>query len=440
MVPAMFRSGLTFFAVLALPALAQMAPMENNVLFVKLKPGHRLPRELNLTHKKRLFGGLYQLKTGDLESTQAQLATSSAVEWVDQSYLGTRVLPRATKQQKEARGSVRLGVNDPKSSVQWALGASEQNGVSYARAQTITPNWAPTPVLVGVLDTGVDYRHEDLRENVWRNPGEIPGNGVDDDDNGFVDDLHGIDLIGNDSDPNASSFHGTHVAGIIAAQANNGRGVVGATPHARILPVRMVPDETNEADSDVIAAMLYAAKNGAKIINCSFGKNRQSKAVEETITHLGEEYGVLVVAAAGNDSNGPSSWYNLDRRPQYPVSFRSPNLLTVTATAPLGNLASFSNIGANTVDVAAPGDQILSTMPRNDYGYCNGTSMATPLVAGIAAHVLAYYPKLTPVELKDVITGSASPVAALKGRTKTGGRADLAQALEYASQHFPEAH
>ena len=195
-------------------------------------------------------------------------------------------------------------------------------------------------IIVAVVDTGVDYNHEDLP--MWINEGEIAGNGIDDDNNGYIDDIYGINTLVRDADGNATMNimdthnHGTHVSGSIAAIQNNNTRLLGLHQmQKKIMALRTVPNRSDETDVDVTEAFIYAAKNGAKIINCSFGKshNERGMMVRDAINHIGEEYGALVVAAAGN------SMRNIDMYPAYPASFDSENLLVVASTSSSGNFS-----------------------------------------------------------------------------------------------------
>ena len=269
---------------------------------------------------------------------------------------------------------------------------------------------------------------------MWTNPGEIAGNGIDDDGNGYIDDIHGINTLVRDSNGNATMdmmdghSHGTHVSGSIGAQQNNGIGVAGIASNVRIMGIRTVPNSSDELDVDVVEAFIYAAKNGAKIINCSFGKarNEGGMAVSDAIEFIGKNYGTLVVAAAGNDSS------NIDRRATYPATFQNENLLVVASTSSRGGMSYFSNYGVKNVDVAAPGSGIYSTVPGNRYSSMSGTSMASPNTAGLAAEVLSHFPELTPVELKKVLMDSVTKVSKFTSKVMSGGRIDLEKALNLA--------
>jgi hypothetical protein len=253
-------------------------------------------------------------------------------------------------------------------------------------------------VVVAVVDSGVDYNHSDLSGNIWVNSGEIADNGVDDDGNGFVDDVRGWDFFDGDNDPMDSDVHGTHIAGTIAAE-NNGFGVTGVAYNATIMPVRVI-DSEGGTSSDIAAGIRYAADNGANVINLSLGGNFTSAEEEEAIRYASDS-GVVVVMAAGNE--GAS-------QPVYPARYATDWGIAVGAVDSNKTLANFSNrAGATVLDyVVAPGVDILSTTPGNSYQSFDGTSMAAPHVAGVAALVLSANPNLTPAEVESLLTQTAN--------------------------------
>jgi uncharacterized protein YjdB len=278
-------------------------------------------------------------------------------------------------------------------------------------------------VVIAVIDSGVDYNHEDLRDNMWTNPGEIPNNGLDDDGNGFVDDYRGWDFANNDNDPMDDHFHGTHVAGTIAAVGNNGIGVTGVNWKAKIMPLKFLGGDGSGSLQAAIGAIEYAAKMGARVSNNSWGGGPFSQALRDAIVNA-ENQGHLFVAAAGNDGA------NNDFQPSYPATYNVPNIISVAATDNRDNLASFSNYGASTVHLGAPGVNIFSTTPGNSYRLLSGTSMATPHVTGVAGLLFAANPALTYQEVKAAILDNVDPVASLNGRTITKGRLNAFKALD----------
>ncbi|NOZ53313.1 MAG: S8 family serine peptidase, partial [Gammaproteobacteria bacterium] len=277
-------------------------------------------------------------------------------------------------------------------------------------------------VIIGVIDTGVDYTHEDLKDNMWTNPGEIPGNGIDDDGNGYVDDVHGYDFVNDDGDPMDDHGHGTHVAGTIAGVGDNNIGVVGVNWNAKIAGIKFLPAVGSGSTAGAINSIIYANNNGIKITNNSWGGGHFSQALLDAINAGG-----LFVAAAGNART------NTDNVSFYPAAYISDNIISVAATDHNDALASFSNYGLTSVDLAAPGVRILSTVPYGSCPLCNssgyewlqGTSMAAPHVAGAAALMQSVIPQSTTAQLKTWIMDSVDPVAALNGRVVTGGRLNI---------------
>jgi hypothetical protein len=256
-------------------------------------------------------------------------------------------------------------------------------------------------VVVAVVDSGIDAEHPDLAPRLWRNPFEIPQNGIDDDGNGFVDDEVGWNFEGEDADPLDAYGHGTHVAGIIAAQTHNGQGIAGVSPRALLMAVR-VGDVTGLEAFATARGIVYAVDNGARIINASWGCYCEQQVVADAVRYALTS-GVLFVAAAGNDGTS---------NPHYPAY--QEGALAVAATDGRDRRAEFnppysSNFG-DWIDLCAPGARIMSCLPRNTYALKGGTSMATPMVSGIAALVYALDPGITLVEMRRRLISTAVPV------------------------------
>ncbi len=268
-------------------------------------------------------------------------------------------------------------------------------------------------VLVAVLDSGVQLSHPDLAESLWRNDGETPANGIDDDRNGYVDDVHGANikaLNGNVEDDNG---HGTHVAGILAAQAGNGVGGSGIAPGARIMSVKVL-DANRAGDSSQLAkGIRYAIGEGAKILNVSINGNGTSPDLDDALNYASQQ-GATVVASAGNQAR------DIDLIPSYPASSAEPSVLTVTAIETTGSLLSIANRGLRSVDLAAPGGSILSTARSSGYELREGTSMAAPFVAGALALLAAARPDLPQSELRSAIVQSAPRPRLLAGLLGSG--------------------
>ncbi len=282
---------------------------------------------------------------------------------------------------------------------------------------------------VAVIDSGVDLAHPDLAANAWRNPGESgagrESNGLDDDLNGRVDDWRGWDFVAGDSDPADENGHGTHVAGTIAALRGNGIGVAGVADGSRLMALRVLNAQGTGSVAGVIQAYGYAAQAAAKVVNLSLGSSTSSRAESDAIAAHPE---MLFVAAAGNGGDDGIGDDN-DLYPEYPCAYPLPNVMCVAASDNRDRLATFSNYGDLSVDLAAPGVDIVSTLPGNRYGWMSGTSMATPHVSGAAALLWAASPGVSAAQIKSALTAGADPAAAFAGRTVSGGRLNVLNSL-----------
>lgn len=330
----------------------------------------------------------------DVPAAVRALRHHPAVEYIEPNY---RLYPSATP-------------NDPLS--QWALGP-----ISASAAWDMTTGSAD--VLVGVLDSGVDLNHPDLAANIWTNPGEVPNDGLDNDNNGYVDDVHGWDWWNDDNSvvDAGENPHGTHVAGIIGAVGNNGIGIAGMNWQVKLVPLKFIGPQFG-SNFGAIAGIEYAASVGVKVINGSFGSNWHSQGVKDAL----DTAGILFVASAGNNGS------NSDLTPHYPSGLDLSHIISVAATTGSDGLASFSNYGAFSVDLGAPGVAINSTIPGG-YTDMSGTSMAAPYVTGAAALVYSVFPSLKAAEVKYRILSGTDPVAALAGKSLTGGRLNAARSL-----------
>lgn len=281
-------------------------------------------------------------------------------------------------------------------------------------------------VYVGVIDQGYMYEHEDLKGNAGTNPREIPGNGADDDGNGYVDDIYGWNFYNNTSAVYAGNdFHGTHVAGIIGAKGGNGMGVAGVVWDVKLLGAKFMEGGVGSAFAAAQAIDYFVALKTKQKLNivalcCSWEGSMSSKNLEAAIRRANKA-GILIVAAAGNSAS------NIDRTPIYPASYKGANIITVASIGSTGALSYFSNYGSKSVDIAAPGESILSTYLNNTYASMSGTSMAAPHVAGAAALYAAAHPGASMKEIKAAILSSAVPTASLAGKCATGGRLDLSR-------------
>jgi len=330
--------------------------------------------------------------------------------------------------------------NDPSFGTLWGLNNSGQSG-GLANADINAPEaWNTTTgsrgVVIAVIDTGFDYNHPDLAANAWTNPGEVAGDGIDNDGNGKIDDVHGYDFVNNDADPMDDNGHGTHTSGTIGAVGNNGVGVVGVNWQVSIMGLKFLAGDGSGSTSGAVAAINYATQMrrdfGINIVatNNSWGGGGASTALRDAIT-AGGQAGILFVAAAGNEAA------NNETTPSYPANYTSDAIISVAATDRSNNLASFSNYGVTTVDLGAPGVSILSTTPNNTYASYSGTSMATPHVTGTVALLAAAYPQATSAQIRTAILASTTPIASLTGKVATGGLLNAANALQYLAGLMP---
>lgn len=314
--------------------------------------------------------------------------------------------------------------NDPLFAAEWGLSNTGQyagtpgNDIAAPAAWNFTTG--SRSVVVAVIDSGIDLTHPDLAANLWVNPGEIAGDGIDNDANGFVDDIHGWDFVDNDASPQDGFGHGTHVAGIIGAVGNNGVGVTGVSWRVSLMALRIQDDRGAGSTSAVIAALRYATMmrrdHGIMVVasNNSWSAPAGYSSLLENVIREHGEAGITFVAAAGNNAT------NIDVTPKYPGSYTLANVLTVASLTPQGDVAWSSNYGATSVDVAAPGSAIQSTYKNGTYAVLSGTSMAAPHVTGVAALLAAARPGITVAEVRAAILGTATPLPALVGKVASG--------------------
>jgi len=319
---------------------------------------------------------------------------------------------------------------DPQFIEQWALANSGQRGGKEGADISAPLAWGVTTgsqeVVVAVLDTGVDYKHEDLEPNMWTRPASMEA--YQDDQLGPVDDERGFNAIVNESDPMDDNGHGTHCAGIIGAEGENDLGIAGVNWKVRIMPLKFMNAGGSGTTKDAIEAINYAINRkkagvNVRIISASWGSTQRSRALEDVIRKA-YEADILFVAAAGNSS------VNNDRMPHFPSSYNVPNVVSVAALDRNDQLAKFSNWGVKSVAIGAPGVDILSTWLGNAYEEKSGTSMATPVVAGVAALIVAEHPRMAVDDVRKKLLASTDPIVALKGKTVTGGRINAAKALD----------
>ena len=310
--------------------------------------------------------------------------------------------------------------DDPLLSRAWGLHNLGQSGGLKDADGDVLEAWQATTgsasVVVAIIDSGIDWLHPDLAANIWSNPGELAGNGRDDDGNGYIDDVRGWDFVNNDSDPRDDNGHGTHTAGTVGALGGNGLGLAGVAWNVRLMPLKFLDAGGTGTTANAILAIQYAARMGVRITNNSWGGGSRSTSLQSAI----DAAGALFVASAGNDASSTRS---------YPAGYDSAGIVSVAATTATDGLASYSNYSSTWVDLGAPGDNVYSCRPGNQYGYDSGTSMAAPHVAGVAALLLAQNPGWSTAQLKSRILGTTDALAALSGRCVTGGRLNARRAL-----------
>lgn len=403
----------------AIAADAQYAP---DTVYVRFKPGTTLEQKaqahaaignVQISWESCLVNDLYQITLSGLNVPAAVNAylDNPAVLYAEPSYLSSRDDTP----------------NDPSFVDQWAL-KTGPGGIRAELAWDEATN--ANNIIVAVVDSGVDHTHTDIAANMWLNPGEIVGNGIDDDGNGWIDDARGWNFSANNNNTRPScSDHGTHVAGTIGAVSDNITAVAGICWRAKIMALRCeyTPDPTCRSLLNTALAVEYAAANGARVVNCSYGGTSYQQS-DFDIFAAAQAANMTAVCAAGNGgSDGIGD--NNDLGPQYPGNYNLNNIISVAAIDESGALASFSNFGATTVDLGAPGTNILSLGLSQSTNLKNGTSMASPHVAGAAALVLSQYPTLTIAQLRARLLNSTTPQPGLANATTSGGSLNLHRAL-----------
>ena len=347
-------------------------------------------------------------------SKKAEVLRQSGVNWAEPNYR-IDIDPLESENEKYT-----TPVRDPRAAEQWGYSKIHLPEVWQTGAD------CSKGLIVAVTDTGVDWDHPDLKANLYTNAKEIPDNGIDDDGNGLIDDVHGWDFEAESPDSRDDYGHGTHVAGTIGAVGGNGVGVSGVCWNVTLLPVKWMKKGSGWG-SDAIEAIHYSTMVGARVINASWGGIGESKALEDVLKEA-RDHGVVFVTASGNAK------YDVDAKPWSPGTYLLENMINVAATDQNDVLAKFSNYGLKSVAVAAPGVQILSTSYDGKYSLKDGTSMASPHVAGLAALLLSQRPDLTPARLKQLLMDTAVKLPSLTGKVASGGRVDAQAALAALSQ------
>jgi subtilisin family serine protease len=402
-------------------------------ILVKFKPGVSAERieELTTRFNDRVedriesdpgLEAIDDLDNADADATVAQYTTLPEVEYAEPNYdIELDAIDAALPP---------IRPSDPRFDDQWALANSGQRGGKQGADISAMHAWLTTTgsdkVVVAVLDSGVDYTHEDLAPNIWVRPASLAP--YHDNELGTIEDENGFNAIDTESDPMDDNGHGTHCAGIIGAEGSNDIGISGVNWKVKIMPLKFMNAGGYGTTKDAIEAINYVidrkkAGVNVRIISASWGSTQKSRALEEVIRKAYDN-DILFVAAAGNAST------NNDRSPHYPSSYNVPNVISVAALNRNDELATFSNYGVKSVAIAAPGVDILSTWLGNEYEEKSGTSMATPVVSGVAALIVAENPSISVDQLKQRILASVDPLDGLKGKVATGGRVNAAKAVE----------
>lgn len=422
-------------------ASAKLAPHIPGEFIVKMKRG---VAESELGSFKSLgvevqsdlnveFGSFYKVKSfADKVNTEELLAALNAdpsVEYAEPNYIYEIVRPIKEQTLSDILSPVSFDAeyatpNDPKFGQLWGLrntGNNEPSGgagvagadIDALKAWDITTG--DRTVKIAVIDTGIDYRHPDLAENMWTNSAEANGRpGVDDDGNGFIDDIHGYDFANNDGDPMDGNAHGTHCAGTIGAVHNNGVGVAGVMDNVTFVAVKFLSDSGSGSLEGAIKSIDYATKMNVDLMSNSWGGGGRSEALKEAIERANAA-GIVFTAAAGNSGT------NNDSSPHYPSNYEVENVISVAATTAQNGMASFSCYGRNTVHIGAPGHRILSSTPNGNYEVFSGTSMATPHVSGAIGLLIAHEGRMNPKAVRERVIATSEPTAALRGKTINGG-------------------
>lgn len=377
--------------------------------------------------------GFYVISNQESSPTRTQSSSSSNPKGKSNKSDSLRVLEESfvTSKTDKVEDEPSALFNDPAINQAWGLKKSDA-----ARAWSVSKG--SRDIVIAVVDTGIDVKHEDLAANLWQNPGESgldakgkekASNGVDDDGNGFIDDVHGWNFVSNNSKLDDNHGHGTHIAGIIGAVGGNEKGITGIAPEVSMMILKYYDPKVPGTDNlkNTVAAIRYAVKMGAKIINYSGGGTEFSQEEHDAIAEA-KKMGILFVAAAGNERS------NSDKHHYYPADYKLSNIISVTAIDPSTQVLPSSNYGVETVDIAAPGQNILSCLPGNAYGYMTGTSQATAFVTAGAALVMAHKQSFKAEDVKKYILATGDAQSQLASKTRTSRRLNLYKALTVLDQ------
>ncbi|MEK7728400.1 MAG: S8 family peptidase [candidate division KSB1 bacterium] len=348
----------------------------------------------------------------DIEQVLAQCRAQANVEYAEPNY------------RLYAIAAPPVFPNDADFSQLYGMHQSNDNDIDAPEAWELTTG--SSNIIVGVIDTGIDYDHEDLKANIWINPGESGGgkenNNIDDDNNGYKDDYRGWNFIYKTNDPYDDNDHGTHCSGTVGGVGNNGKGVAGVNWTVKLMALKFLGSDGSGGTAEAAEAIVYATDNGAKVLSNSWGGGEASQVLRDAIQYA-HDRGVLFIAASGNDSK------NTDTSSNYPSNYEVPNVVSVAANDNGDNISSFSNYGRRTVDLSAPGSNIYSTRPLSRYQRLSGTSMATPHVAGAAALVMSRFPGITSSQVIVRLLGGVDRKSQFLGKMVSGGRLNVRNAM-----------
>lgn len=415
------------FASEKMSVVPQHVPGE---ILVKVRPGKTLGLKGVQKNMDLIAGQFALVKTSEKSMALAleSLRNNPSVEYAEPNYIYTTINTISPVESLLAQTQV---PRDDKFGLLWGLAngglnepdrngnVSTETGVAGVDVNALKA-WEITKgsrdVVIAVIDTGIDYNHPDLKANLWTNPGEIAGNGIDDDKNGYIDDVYGWNASADNGNPMDGNGHGTHCAGTIGAPHDNG-GVAGVMGEVKMMAVKFLSDSGSGTLADAIEAIDYATKMNVDIMSNSWGGGGYTQALFDSIKAASDR-GILFVAAAGNSTS------NNDTRPNYPSNYQTENMVAVAANTHQDQLASFSSFGKRTVHVAAPGRNVLSTTPNNTYSVYSGTSMATPHVSGVLGLYVAQEGRRPHAETIERLNATSVPASAYRRTTISGGRVD----------------
>ncbi|MFA6435047.1 MAG: S8 family peptidase [Elusimicrobiales bacterium] len=418
-------SKLTFIALLFYSASLTAAPFNGYIVKFKNGSGPSSQRAVSsLTGLGRItpipatgFGNfaLLHLREGVSGGRSLKPVDNSEIEYIEPNYISSV--------SEDPAQSGRAGSYEPEDEMfgeQWALNNGDTGeDLNALKAWSVAAG--SSEIKIAVIDTGVDYNHPDLKNRIDVNLAELYGKpDLDDDGNGFVDDIYGYNFADNNGDPMDLRGHGTHCAGVIGAE-HNAIGVAGVMAKVKIVPIKFISDNGEGENINAVRAIDYAIKRGVKIMSNSWGNGGESQALKDAI-FAAQAAGVVFVAAAGNGAG------NNDISPVFPASYDLSNVISVGAFSPSGAMDSSSNYGPRSVHVFAPGSEILSTY-QGRYGFLSGTSMAAPHAAGVAGLMLAKDPGLTPAQIKAKLIASSKKTRFLSAASVSGGHIDAYEAL-----------